>query len=73
MTISELPAGAPHPTLIFGERENEHIDKPKFEICYLNLYHFFTLSFADFLTSAFYNDGTSTEDGEKQPPCEKGE
>jgi hypothetical protein len=47
-------------------------DKPKFET-FFNLYDFFTLSFADFLTPAFYNDGTSTEDGEKQPPCEKGE
>ena len=28
----ETPAGTPHPTLIFGERGNEHTDKTKFEI-----------------------------------------
>ena len=41
-------------------------DKPEFEKRNnFNLYHFFTLSFADFLTPGFYNDGTSTEHGEK--------
>ena len=31
VTIFETPAGTPHPTLIFGERGNEHTDIPKFE------------------------------------------
>ena len=30
VAVLETPAGAPHPTLIFEERENEHTDKPQF-------------------------------------------